>query len=255
VKQRRLGRVQVFRFARAQHAPAEGDHAAAGVADGEHHAAAEAVVTAALLALDQHAGRGEPLHGLRVRTELLEQPVPLVRRPADAEGRGGRAADAARLEVADGLGVVLELLLVEAGRRLEGAVQVGAAVRARRLLARHFQPGERGEFLDRLGEAEVLVVHQEPQRRAVRAAAEAVIELLGRADGERRRLLAVEGAAGLVLAPRLLERHTRIDHLHDIRAAHQFVNEAGRNQAHRQEISVIRGAAVPGVGGAQVAHP
>ena len=74
------------------------------------------------------------------------------------------------------------------------------------------------------------VFHQEPDRGAMRAAPEAVIELLHRAHGERRRLLAMKRAARLVVGARLLERHRSIDHVDDVDAAEQRLDEVARNQ-------------------------
>ena len=59
----------------------------------------------------------------------------------------------------------------------------------------------------------------------MRAAAEAVIELLARADREGGRLLVVEGAAGHVVAPGLLQRDARSDHVDDIDPREQLVDE------------------------------
>ena len=57
------------------------------------------------------------------------------------------------------------------------------------------------------------MLHQEPDGRAVRAAAEAVVELLGRRDRERRRLLAVERAQPEPVRPALLQLHVAADHV------------------------------------------
>src|SRR5690606_21018931 len=92
-------------------------------------------------------------------------------------------------------------------------------------LAWHLEARSRGEFLDRLDEAEVVVLHDEAERGPVRTAAEAVIELLVGADRERRRLLVVERAAGLVLPPRALQLHAAADHLDDVDARDQLVDE------------------------------
>ena len=46
LEERRLGRVQVLRLARADHAAAEPDHVAARIENREHHAVTEPVVTA-----------------------------------------------------------------------------------------------------------------------------------------------------------------------------------------------------------------
>src|SRR5690606_4916758 len=72
----------------------------------------------------------------------------------------------------------------------------------------------------------------EADRRAVRAAAEAVIELLLRADRERWRLLVVKGTAGVILAPDLLQRHARIDHLDDVEAVDEVVDEGLGDAGH-----------------------
>ena len=49
-------RIQVFRFALAQHAPPETYDIAAGIDDREHDAIAEAVVPLAVVAFDDEAG-------------------------------------------------------------------------------------------------------------------------------------------------------------------------------------------------------
>src|SRR5690606_7649118 len=85
--------------------------------------------------------------------------------------------------------------------------------------------------LDRLGEAHALVLHEEADRGAVRAAAEAVIELLRRAHGEGRRLLVVERTAGLVVLAGPFERNARVDDFHDIRAQQHLVDELLRDPA------------------------
>ena len=65
----------------------------------------------------------------------------------------------------------------------------------------------------------------------MRAAAEAVVELLVRAHPERRRLLVVERAAGLALAAGFLELHAAADQLHDVGARDQLVDEGLRDPA------------------------
>ena len=57
----------------------------------------------------------------------------------------------------------------------------------------HLHADLAGELLDRIDEGKSAVLHEEADRAAMHAAAEAVIELLGGADGERWTLLAVEG--------------------------------------------------------------
>ena len=65
----------------------------------------------------------------------------------------------------------------------------------------------------------------------MRAAAEAVVELLVGAHPERRRLLVVERAAGFALAAGLLELHAAADQLHDVGACDQLVDEGLRDAA------------------------
>ena len=62
------------------------------------------------------------------------------------------------------------------------------------------------------------VLHQEADGVAVRAAAEAVIELLGRVDAEARRLLAVEGAQPHVVGAAALELDMASHDLDDVDA-------------------------------------
>src|SRR3546814_3383605 len=94
-------------------------------------------------------------------------------------------------------------------QRAEQLLGVGILVALLRL-ARHLDAGAPGEVVDRVEELEPVVVHQERDRRAVRAAAEAVVELFGRRHRERRRALVVERAARGVFLALALERHARV---------------------------------------------
>jgi len=113
------------------------------------------------------------------------------------------------LRIGDG---AAEVNLVPVDFVLEAIARLGAP------LARHLEPGAAGELLDRLGKRQPLVLHQERQCRAVRAAAEAVIELLRLAYRERRGLLAVERAAGDVVGAGLLEGNEAVDDVDDVDA-------------------------------------
>ena len=215
----------------AHHPAAEADHAAAAVVDGEHHPVAEAVVALAAVAVDHEAG-GVQLRRVVFGKHRLEA-LPGVGRIADAETRGDFAGEAAALEVVDGARRVLQLRAVELGRGEQDFVQVLRFVAlfalARALDARHFHAGIAREFLDGVGKRLAAVFHQEADGRAVRAAAEAVVELLARADRERRRLLAVERAAGHVVRAGLLQRHVAVDHLDDVHPRQQRLDEVGRD--------------------------
>ena len=98
-----FGGVEVLRLVVAEHAAAEGDDAAAAVADGEHHAVAEAVVDAAVLGvLDQQAGIDHGFLLQLVAGHVLVQVVPARRGEAQAEVAGNLAGQAAALEVVHG---------------------------------------------------------------------------------------------------------------------------------------------------------
>ena len=85
--------------------------------------------------------------------------------------------------------------------------------------------GAVGQLLDRVDEAEARILHQETDRRAVRAAAEAVVELLGRADREGGRFFVVERAAGGEVGAGFFERDVAVDQIDDVYAVQQFLNE------------------------------
>src|SRR5690606_36679303 len=128
---------------------------------------------------------------------------------ADAELFADGPVHAALVEVRTGLVVCRQLLLVKAaGRveRIEHRVDVAVAV-ALAGLARHLHAGGAGQLLDRAEEFQPVELHQKADRAAVRAAADAVAELLGRRDGERTRALVMERPAGRVFPSLALERH------------------------------------------------
>ena len=93
-------------------------------------------------------------------------------------------------------------------------------------------PHALGQFVDRVEELEAVVIHQEADRGAVRAAAEAVIELLGRRHREDGRALVVERAARRVFLALALQRHARADHLDDVGAREQVVDEGVGDAGH-----------------------
>jgi hypothetical protein len=234
--------VEVLGLALAEHTTAETDHPAAAVVNGKHDPVAETVVALAV-AGDHEAGGFQ--RRIVVGGHVPGQRLPAVGRIADAEAGRDRAGQAAALEVLDRLGRVAQRAAIELGRGQEKAGQIARLLTplgfARPLDARHGEPHVAREILDRLGERLAGVLHEEAERRAVRPAAEAVIELLGRAHREGRRLLAVEGAAGLVVRARLLERDEPIDHLDDVDPPEQRLDEVVRN--HRGGSACARDAA------------
>jgi len=135
-----------------------------------------------------HQARLDEVGVAAVIREDRGQRIPALRRVTQTEALGDLPRQAATFEVVDGARRVLESLPVEGGRGVEQRAQcLGAAaarVGARTALVGDLEAKTRGEALDRLDEAEVLVLHDEADRRAVRPAAEAVIELFGRAHRE-----------------------------------------------------------------------
>jgi hypothetical protein len=213
-------------FGLRRRAPAaEGDHRTPLVQDREHDAIAEPVVAAPAFAVDHQARVLQ--RRVRIAREHPLQVLPAVRGVADAEARRDLAGEPAALQVLDRIRRGLELLPVVVAGLLHDLVQVGTRfgfLRARLELG-HLHADRFGQVLHRVDVAEPLVLHQERDGVAVHAAAEAVIELLGGADGERGRLLGVEGTAGEVVRTALLQRNVALDHVDDVDAMEQFLLE------------------------------
>ena len=89
----------------------------------------------------------------------------------------------------------------------------------------------------------MLVLHQEADGRAVGSAAEAVIETLGGAHGERRRFLVVKRTACFELTTRFLELHVTPDDFRDVGSGDQIVDKVLRN--HGVPLVDVPGAGRP----------
>ena len=113
--------------------------------------------------------------------------------------------------------------------------------------AGHLASDPTRELFHRLDELQVRIVHQEPDRGAVRPATEAMIELLVRNHGERRRLLVVERAARLVLLAGALERDVVLDDLDDVGRRDEVVYE-GLGDPPRHGVDDVEGSAGRGPG-------
>lgn len=74
------------------------------------------------------------------------------------------------------------------------------------------------------------MVHDEAEGVAARATAEAVVELLVRADAEGGGLFLVERAAGGVVLAGLFHLQARADNIDDVGAVQKVVNKALGNQ-------------------------
>ncbi len=198
VEEHGLRGVEVLGLTLIDDAAAEGDDAAAGIADGKHEPVAEAVVVAfgilgasrrlSPLALDDQAEICE-LAALAVRAaEALQHLVPGVGRVADSEPLHRLAVQSPfdgvllrTLIARERLGIELRDASHDFVQRLIGPPRTRCGGSP---FVRHVQAQAGGELLDRFRKGHPVVLHQEPQHRAVRAAAEAVIELLVRAHPE-----------------------------------------------------------------------
>jgi hypothetical protein len=81
------------------------------------------------------------------------------------------------------------------------------------------------QVLDRVDETHARVFDQEADRRAVCAAAEAVIELLGRADREARGFFVMEWAQAHVIGAALFQLDVAANHVDDVDTVEQIGNE------------------------------
>jgi hypothetical protein len=236
VEQRGFRRVQVFRFAAIHHAAAKADHLALGVPDREHDALAEAVVAFLVAAVLVHLVDDEAGLDQRQRFVVLEhgaQVVPAGGRIAHAEARRHFAGQAAALQVGDRVRRLAQLGAVE----VAGLVQrvghrqrlrlLGGALGRRDLvvLFRDDHADALRQVLDRIDEAHARVFDQEADGSAVRAAAEAVVELLGRAHREAGRLFIVKRAQAHVVGAALFELDVAANHIDDVDAVEQIGNE------------------------------
>ena len=216
---------------------AEADDLAAHVDDGEHDAVAEPVVAFTVVARDHQAGLGQCV-ALVIR-ERGGKVLPAVRRVADAEFCGDFTAQPAPLEVINGALRLLELLAVIARGGLRHLIQIrrdflgvfSLGISRCGTFVRHIQADAARQFFDCIDIAEPGMLHDEADRRAMRAAAEAMIKLLSLADGKRGGFFVVERATGDEIRAGLLERHVALDHIDDIEAIKQVLNEALWNHA------------------------
>jgi hypothetical protein len=99
------------------------------------------------------------------------------------------------------------------------------------------RPG--GEALDSVGEVEVLDLPHEGDDVAPLPAAEAVVQPLLGVDGERRRLLGVERAQALPLAPHRLQGDVLPGHGHEVGGGPDPLDVLGED-AHARPTVVAR---------------
>ena len=87
-----------------------------------------------------------------------------------------------------------------------------------------------GQIFDGLGEIQALKVHDKAKRIAAGAAAEAIIELLVRADAEGGRLFIMKRAQRRVVFTGFLEFQARANDLDDIGPSEKVIDKALRNK-------------------------
>ena len=174
---------------------------------------------------------------------------------ADAEGALRGVRDLALVEIGAGGGAALagELGLEEAGGELhdvdEARARASRALRCPGRGAGSGTPASAGEALDGLGEGDALDLDQEGEDVAVLAAAEAVVAAAAVIGVEGGRLLAMERAAGPVVALRRLRLppvplHAPADHRGQRHAGADLV-EKGLGIAQRAIRSIrLRGESV-----------
>ncbi len=207
VEDRRLGRVEVFRrHVRTERAAAKGDDAAALVADRKHDTVAETVIADGIVLVnDDEAGLDHLLERHALAGELVAEPRPVIAGIADAEFLLHGGGEIAVGEIAAGLGTMrrLQFGLEQFGGNFHDVIEACTDSITRHVSFgndRHGKPGIGGETLHRFRKAQALLLDEEGEDIAARLAAEAMIAALAVVGMEARRLLAMEGAAGPVIA-------------------------------------------------------
>ena len=241
---RRFGGVEVFGFFITQHTPAKADVCPFHIANREHDAVAKAVVALFFLLglggsvtlVDHQAAFFEQRVGVigKHRTQI----PPSGRGIAQSVAGGNFATEAAIFQVFDGARAGLELLfvmgsgffqhIVQGGLLLAAGFGAGAFLRVA-VLVGHLHAVLLGQLLHGIDKAHAVVFHQEVDGIAIFAAAKAVIELLARADRERRRFFTVKRAQPQQVGTGLFELHMATHHVGHIDAGQQFLNKAVRN--------------------------
>ena len=236
MEQRRVGAVQILGLGLAQRPAAEADDAAAPVVDREGHPMPEAVVARPVLRLHEQARLERRLLGIALGLERALEAGALGRRVAQAEAQNCRVVEPAALKVG---GRFRPLRALQppgepARRRLvDGVERPVDRRRARAGAIGRRQPGQLGQAGDRRRELQALDRHDEVDRVAVLAAAEAVIEALGLGDRERGRLFLVERTQAQVLAAAPGQADVPPDQLDQRQARLELVERDGALISHR----------------------
>ena len=235
VEHRGLRRVQVLGLAVPENPSAEADDPAAPIADREDDALPQPVVDLAVLVRDEPRLK-QPLPSRGVPAQAGEQKVPAGWGVPKSVAAGDLAGQPPPLEIVDGptrLRVGAQLLTIELGRLIQHLVQRAlVGTRASRLpVGRHLEPGALGQLIHRLPEGQPIVLHQEADGGTVGATAEAMVELLLRADGEGGGALVVERATCLEVPARLAQGDALADQVDDVGTREELIDEAWGDSA------------------------
>ena len=156
------------------------------------------------------------------------------RREADAESGDGFAVEAAIFEIAAGgaaLGCVIHLAGEKCGRFAMHFYERGALLILAALFGRTFARGGHrdtaffGDNADGIGKCALFHFHHEFEDVAADAAAEAVINLLHRMNGERGSLFRMERAEAAEVLARLFQADVFADYADDVRLLFHAIGE------------------------------
>ena len=222
--------VHVLGLRLVQDPAAEGHHVSPHIDDRKDEPVAELVVQAAVPVLHRQAC----LQQLRLHVALLrhgqDQRVPGIQRGSQTEVhcRGPANFPPVQIFLHRPPLRLLEHLIVEPGR-VPVQVQQTLAPAARlpvAVLLRYLHPRPFGQKAHRIREGEILLLHDEVDNAAAPLAAEAVVDLFVRRDGEGAGLLTVEGTQTKEIRALSGQLHIAAHHVHDVTPGHQLVQKA-----------------------------
>src|ERR1039458_7656705 len=199
--------------------------------DGKHQTVTKIVVEAAVVA-PAHQSRGLQLRrGEAALFEQAEESAPIAIGIAEAELFDGFGPDAAAGQIGarDFAGrpgqAGAEILLREFVHLVEGFALAGFLIGILRALG-HWNAVALGQALEGFVKAQTFELHDEAHHVALGLAPEAVVELLGGVDRERRSLLLVERAEALIAVDAgLAEPDFFADDADNVDARFQFLDE------------------------------
>src|ERR1051325_849845 len=261
-EERRLGGVQVLGHALAQHPAAEADNFSRGIGDRKHDPAEKllAVALAAPVAYQADANRIFERYALLL--QMAREARAGLGRISEIEAARRALVDAAPFQIFEralSLAGTVKGVLKIARRPLVKPVETlfffRAALRAGRLKALDLDAIALADALDRLGESEVIVLHEEVKNAAAGAAPEAAEYALFLVDGEGGRFLRMKGAEPHVVPAGFFEREVVRNDFHDGGAVADSGNRFVRNHTPRLSFAALRSTARDSAGSRNLALP